>query len=167
LARYALPEHWFIVLIMETNRQGVHGKQENQAFKQLPPFPIEHSHAICHLTLMKLLPALIEQDIDQFGQAITQIQQHIGDHFSPTQGGRYTSQNIAMLLDYAYELGHQGIGQSSWGPTGCVFVEGFAATQKLVMTLEDYISKQFSNPDDYSIIVTQASSNGAKIEVMA
>jgi beta-RFAP synthase len=165
LARYALPMDWFVILMMEKNRQGVHGKQERDAFKQLPPFPIEQSHAICHLTLMKLLPGLIEKDINQFGQAITQIQAHIGDHFSSSQGGRYTSQKIAILLDYAKELGHQGIGQSSWGPTGCVFVSGSSEAQELVINLEDYIQKHFDNPYDYSVIITQASPSGAKIEV--
>ena len=165
LVQQSFPKDWVVVLLMETNRQGVHGKQELNAFKQLAPFPVEQSHAICHLTLMKLLPALIEENIDEFGQAITQIQEHIGDHFSSSQGGRYTSQKIAMLLDYAKELGHKGIGQSSWGPTGCLFVNGSSAAQELVITLEDYIHKQFNNPHDYSIIVAQANTGGAKIEM--
>lgn len=165
LAHHAFPKDWFVILIMEKNRQGVHGQQERDAFKELPPFPIEQSHAICHLTLMKLLPGLIEQDINQFGQAITQIQAHIGDHFSSSQGGRYTSQKIAKLLDYAKELGHQGIGQSSWGPTGCIFVDGRSAAQVLVDNLEDYIQKHFTNHYDYSVIIAQASSDGAKIEI--
>ncbi len=165
LAQYTFPKNWFIVLIMESNQQGIHGKQERDAFVQLPTFPLEQSREICHLTLMKLLPALVEEDINQFGQAITQIQALIGDHFSSSQGGRYTSQKIAMLLDYAKKLGHQGIGQSSWGPTGCLFVDGSSAAQQLVVSLEDYIHKQFDNPQDYSVIIAQASQNGAKIEL--
>lgn len=58
------PAQWRLVLLMDKNHQGIHGQTEIQAFQQLPTFPLQHSQRICHLTLMQLLPALIEQDID-------------------------------------------------------------------------------------------------------
>ena len=97
LAHHAFPDDWRIVLIMDTQHQGVHGQQEKQAFTTLPEFPQHRAHAICHLTLMQLLPALVEHNIDQFGDAITQIQSLIGDHFAPAQGGRYNSHLVAQL----------------------------------------------------------------------
>lgn len=159
------PSSWHIVLVMEHGQQGVHGKQESSAFSDLPTFPITDSQAICHLTLMTLLPALKEQDIDTFGQAVTAIQAHIGDHFSPAQGGRYTSQKVAALLNYAKELGHYGIAQSSWGPTGCIFVENKSSAEALKSDLAHYINKQFTDPDNYSLIIATANDSGARIDI--
>jgi len=164
LAHYTYPEEWRIVLIMESHSQGIHGTEESKAFKSLPPFPISQSHAICHLTLMKLLPALVEQDINAFGQSITDIQHLIGDHFSTIQGGRYTSNSIATLLNYATELGHLGIAQTSWGPTGCVFVKNEEAGTLLISKLNDYVEQYFKLETDYSILMTDANSSGSIVE---
>lgn len=165
LIRQAYPTDWRIILIMEKTRQGVHGKAETDAFNRLPAFPLAQSHAICHLTLMTLLPALLEHDIKLFGHSITEIQSLIGDHFAQVQGGRHTSPAVAKLLTHAHALGHTGIAQSSWGPTGCVFVDSEAAALTLQKQLKDMIIQQFGNTDDYSIIITKANSTGAHIEL--
>jgi len=164
LAHYAYPTHWRVVLIMETQCQGVHGAAETDAFKTLPPFPIAYSQAICHLTLMKLLPSLVEQNIDAFGESITDIQNLIGDHFAPVQGGRYTSQNVAMLLKHAKQLGHRGIAQSSWGPTGCIFVDNEQTALTLIDTLNDYAKHHITAGNQLTILMTDANSTGATIE---
>lgn len=165
LAHYSYPDEWRVVLIMETRHQGIHGTAESEAFKKLPPFPINQSHAICHLTLMKLLPALVEQDIDAFGQSITDIQSLIGDHFSAVQGGRYTSDTVAALLKYAAQLGHQGIAQSSWGPTGCIFVDNEETATQLIEQLNNYAKNYFQAEANYTLLMTNANATGAKIEL--
>jgi len=165
LAHHTFPDDWRIVLIMDTQHQGVHGDQEKQAFTTLPEFPQHRSQAICHLTLMQLLPALIEQDIDQFGDAITQIQSLIGDHFAPAQGGRYTSPLVAQLLHHAQQLGHKGIAQSSWGPTGCVFAKSQQHAEKLITDLSIYSSSMLDTNQQPTLLITQANEFGAKTEV--
>jgi beta-RFAP synthase len=165
LVRQPFPKQWRVVMLMEHASQGIHGQAEKKAFDALPPFPISESHAICHHTLMRLLPALIEQDIDLFGHSITEIQRLIGDHFSQVQGGRYTSSHIAQLLTQANALGHTGIAQSSWGPTGCIFVDSDVSALTLAEQLEKTISQQFENKDDYSIIIAKANLTGAEIKL--
>ncbi|MDT8370615.1 MAG: beta-hydroxylase [Gammaproteobacteria bacterium] len=166
IAHYTFPEQWRIVLIMDPQHQGVHGAQENNAFKALPTFPITHSHTICHLTLMKLLPAVVEQNIQCFGEAVSAIQQLIGDHFAPAQGGRYTSNLVASLLDYSQKLGHSGIAQSSWGPTGCVFVENEDSAQNLVTALQQYAKDQFDTDHKITFCIAKANPNGANIDMI-
>ncbi len=163
LAHHNYPENWRIVLIMDNSDQGVHGQQELSAFKHLPKFPLSESQSICHLTLMKLLPALIENDIDSFGESITNIQALIGDHFSPAQGGRYTSKAVAQLLEKSQQLNHKGISQSSWGPTGCVFVNNEKSAQLLVQTLTEFsLTNKLSN---ISFSIARGNSSGASIEI--
>ncbi|MDQ7073451.1 MAG: hypothetical protein Q9N32_08455 [Gammaproteobacteria bacterium] len=152
---------------MDTGNQGIHGKQELHAFDTLTPFPLAESQAICHLVLMQLLPAIVEKNITPFGQAITEIQSLIGDHFAPAQGGRYTSQRVASLLHYAQQQGHTGIAQSSWGPTGCIFVPNGRIATQLITDPFHYATQQKISDKELLFITAKANKEGANIEVLA
>ena len=165
LIHHQLPETWRMVLIIDPHHQGVHGQQEKQAFSTLAKFPLENSQAICHLTLMQLLPALMEKELSQFGHAITQIQMLIGDHFSSAQGGRYTSEKVASLLEHALTLGHTGIAQSSWGPTGVIFVENDVEAKSLMTELTTYAQSTFSDDNELDLVLAQANDCGAIIDI--
>ena len=118
ISRLPFPESWRLLLILDTARQGMHGISETRAFSELPPMSETQSAYLCRLTLMQLLPALAEGNCELFGNAITEIQSHVGDHFAPAQGGRYYSRRVAGVLPWLSEHGAMGVGQSSWGPTG-------------------------------------------------
>lgn len=140
LFQQAFPSQWRLVMLMDKTHQGIHGQTEVQAFQNLPQFPARHSERICHLTLMQLLPALIEQNIDLFGTAVSEIQSLIGQHFAPAQGGQYTNQAIASLLEYAKSLGFTGMAQSSWGPTACIFTDSQSQADRLMGDLQQIIN---------------------------
>jgi predicted sugar kinase len=76
------------------------------------------SQTLCRLVLMQVLPALVEQDCKLFGEAITTIQEIVGDHFADVQGGRFSSPRLIRVLPWLTGQGATGVGQSSWGPTG-------------------------------------------------
>jgi len=100
----------------------VHGPDEVTTFAALPPMPDAEAAHICRLVLMKALPALVEHDLASFGAAIKELQVRLGDYFAPAQGGsRFTSRDVAAVLDTLNGAGAVGIGQSSWGPTGFAF----------------------------------------------
>lgn len=164
LFQHSFPEQWRIVLIMDHSNKGIHGQQETSAFNTLPQFPESYAERICHLTLMQLLPSLIEQDINEFGDAVTNIQAIIGDHFAPAQGGRYTSKAVELLLHEAQSLGFTGIAQSSWGPTGCVFASSEHEAQQLVQKLNTKLQKIDLNQHKLEIYVAKANNTGAIIE---
>ncbi|ODN67433.1 beta-ribofuranosylaminobenzene 5'-phosphate synthase family protein [Methylophaga muralis] len=164
LFQQAFPSQWRLVMLMDKNHQGIHGQTEIQAFQTLPEFPLQHSQRICHLTLMQLLPALIEQDIDLFGSAVSEIQTLIGQHFAPAQGGQYTSKPIAMLLEHAKSLGFNGMAQSSWGPTCCVFTNSQDQADQLIAELR---SKMDLDPQLQNIELLSAAgvNQGASITI--
>lgn len=162
IAHQPFPAEWRMLLIMDPSVQGSHGQDEKQAFRDLPRFPLEKAQQICHLTLMQLLPALAEQQLKPFGDAVRQIQQLIGDHFAPAQGGRFTSQRVAALLNQAHDLGYGGIAQSSWGPTGCVFVESEAAGESLINQLTPAADANDQQP--LQLIMTSAAQRGATVQ---
>lgn len=165
ISRLIFPDQWRIVMIMDPQQQGVHGEQEQRAFQDLPAFPKQNSQEICQLTLMQLLPALIEQKIAVFGEALARIQALIGQHFAPYQGGQYSSVAVAKLLTFAQKLGHRGIAQSSWGPTGCIFVEDQNSAEALQQALKKQLANDADSAQNLDIFITSANNDGASVHV--
>jgi len=133
IARLPFPEDWRVVVLLDARGQGLHGHQEIEAFRRLPPFPSGQAADLCRLALMQILPALAERDLEPFASGIAELQRVVGDHFAPAQGGRFTSPAVAAGLAWAEERGFVGVGQSSWGPTGFVLTDSEAAAQALVV----------------------------------
>ena len=159
IAHLPLPRDWRVLLLLDQRGQGVHGADEIAAFENLPPFPRESAAHICHLVLLRALPALAEHDLDAFGAAITEIQIAVGDHFAAAQGGRFTSRNVAASMALLRDWGVAGIGQSSWGPTGFAFMRSEAEAQRLAARLAA------TEPGRaLELVVARASTSGALIE---
>jgi beta-ribofuranosylaminobenzene 5'-phosphate synthase len=133
LFQHPFPEEWFfVVAIPEPERQGVSGIDEAQAFQALPPAPAEIAGRICRLLVMKMLPALIEQQIADFGAAMTEIQRLVGDCFASQQvGGRFAIPLSGQVIDYMLQHGAYGAGQSSWGPAVYALVLGEQEAHRL------------------------------------
>jgi beta-RFAP synthase len=121
IARLPFPEAWRVLLVLDPARQGAYGTDEVRALAALPRFPAELAAHLCRLVVMQALPAVAEADLAGFGTAITEIQRHVGDHFSAVQGGRFMSPAVAAVIDLLAANGIEGYGQSSWGPTGFAF----------------------------------------------
>jgi beta-ribofuranosylaminobenzene 5'-phosphate synthase len=118
------PDRWRIVIALDPARRGIHGAEEADAFATLPLFSDAAAARLCRLVMMKMLPAVAEEDIASFGSAIKDIQACIGNYFAPAQGGSpFTSPDIAAVLAALDRAGAFGIGQSSWGPTGFAFAD--------------------------------------------
>lgn len=136
LARYDFPEDWSILLVFDTSQPGVHGEQEKLAFNQLPVFPENLAAVLCRQVLMQAMPAIVERDLTAFGQSIQVLQGHVGDYFSPVQGGRYASALVGSVLEYLQQSGVACFGQSSWGPTGFAIFENTEIAQKYLQQLK-------------------------------
>ncbi|MFM8330823.1 MAG: beta-ribofuranosylaminobenzene 5'-phosphate synthase family protein [Candidatus Methylumidiphilus sp.] len=156
ISRMAIPEAWRLLLVFDRRGQGLHGKQELDAFAALPPFPVAETARLCHLLLMQALPALAEGDIQGFGDAITALQNSVGDHFAPAQGGRFTSSEVAAAMAWLEAQGAVGLGQTSWGPTGfCLFADAERAAD-----LAGQAAGRFAGLD---FLVATARNQGAEV----
>ena len=111
-----MPADWRCVVLVPDVPSGLSGTDEEEAFGKLPPPPAELVASIAHLVLMVVLPALVEEDIDAFGQGITEVQRLAGEMFLPVVGGRFAHARVAELVDALLAEGAAGAGQSSWGP---------------------------------------------------
>jgi beta-ribofuranosylaminobenzene 5'-phosphate synthase len=131
MVRLEFPDHWRILLIHDRRDQGLHGRQELEAFETLPRFPADQAAWLCRLVLMQILPALIDAQLPAFGRGINELQRVIGDYFAPAQGGRFASPTVAEALAWCEKQGIHGVGQSSWGPTGFALVDDEAKARIL------------------------------------
>lgn len=132
LSRIPFPAKWRILLVFEPNRTALHGEGEIKAFQELPDFPDEAVAELCRRTVLGLLPAAAEEDFDGFCRNVQFLQESMGQYFAPVQGGHYTSPHVGEVIQWAKDKGFQGVGQSSWGPTGIVFVESEERGKALV-----------------------------------
>ena len=125
------------MLILDPSTAGVHGTREVEAFRDLPRFPEAQAAEICRIALMQVLPAVALAEPQGFGAGITRIQNLIGDHFAPHQGGRYASaRGRAGARRTPPRRACAGYGQSSWGPTGFALVPSEAEARALVASLD-------------------------------
>ncbi|MDP8568649.1 GHMP family kinase ATP-binding protein [Methylophilus aquaticus] len=160
LARYAFPDKWCFLLMMQTGLVGVHGLQEKTAFQQLKPHTLAETQALAHQVLMHGLPALQEQDFEVFAAVVGALQDYNGTYFASAQGGRYASPAVTQVITYLKQQGHVGLGQTSWGPTGFVMMP----TRASAHALKEQLLIRFSSLDlDYHIV--HAVNHGALLSI--
>ncbi|MEW8191485.1 MAG: beta-ribofuranosylaminobenzene 5'-phosphate synthase family protein [Candidatus Thiodiazotropha endolucinida] len=160
--RLAFPEKWRVLLLLDTRGQGLHGTQEVMAFSELPEFPEQAAAYLCRLVLMQVLPGVLEGHLAPVTKAIGKIQQVVGDHFAPAQGGRFTSPIISAALEWAIEKGYIGVGQSSWGPTGFILLEDVSRAERLERELKLHFGK-FSS---FRCQLVAARNQGAEVNLL-
>lgn len=158
ICRLDVPAQWRFILVFDSRGQGLNGAREIEAFQRLRSFPEASAARNCHLLMMQGLPALAETDIMGFGQAITEIQQSVGDYFAPAQGGRFMSSEVEDAVVWLGAHGAAALGQSSWGPTGFCAVE----SEMLASALVDEISRLSRDKPELSFRIVSAHNQGAE-----
>lgn len=121
LVHRPLPEAWRVLLVCPHALEGAHGPAERDAFRRLGNIERPQTDALCRLALLGMLPALVENHLDAFGEAVFEFNARVGEMFAPWQGGTYAHPLIAALVAFLRSQGLRGVGQSSWGPTTFAF----------------------------------------------
>lgn len=113
IARYDFPRDWRIVMAIPRVDGKVFGDGEVDIFQEYCPIPLEEVRELTHLLFMKMMPAVLEEDLDNFGEAVNTVQ-NIG--FKKVE---LELQNpfIRKLMDDLRSAGAAGVGMSSFGPT--------------------------------------------------
>lgn len=158
--RQPFPENWRFVVAVPDIKKGLAKNEENAAFGALSSMKAEEAGKICRLTIMKLLPALVERDIQSFGDALTQIQIVIGDYFAEVQGGTYASQAATEGIALMQKLGAYGAGQSSWGPAFYGLTRKEKA-KEIELKIKQFLRKTVGG----QVFVAIANNKGAYIKV--
>ncbi|NHV97253.1 MAG: kinase [Thaumarchaeota archaeon] len=162
--RHPFPKDWlFVVAVTEKERRGLSGEKERKAFDTLPTPRKEWATDICRLVHLNLIPALIEQDIETFGKALTKIQILTGKCFEKIQGGIYASRLAEESCKKMLEAGAKAVGQSSWGPTVYALAQGMKQARKIMLSLEPLLGSEFEK----KVFVAEADNRGAKLQKLS
>jgi len=102
---------WEVALVLPEPQRRVFGTREVNIFQRFCPVPISQVERLSHIILMKLLPALAEEDISAFGEAVNLIQ-HTG--FKEVEL-MLQAPNVREILELCQRLSY-GAGLSSFGP---------------------------------------------------
>jgi beta-ribofuranosylaminobenzene 5'-phosphate synthase len=156
LAQYAMPEEWCVVLVVPRAEPGLSGVAEEEAFRRLVPSE-ERSAAIAQHVLTSLLPALVERDLEEFGAALTRVQQLVGDAFATVQGGRFHPR-AGALVEALLRQGAAGAGQTSWGPAVYGVVGSEATGRELARRMHDLAD------GDATVELVTFDNRGARVE---
>ena len=111
--RHAFPPDWRIVLAIPDIPKGASGGHEADIFRQHCPVPADEVRALCHEVLVRMLPGIVEHDLDLFGSSVNAIQ-NLG--FKRVEHSLQPKE-IAGLLNAMRSAGAAGAGMSSFGPT--------------------------------------------------
>ena len=152
LARYDFPVDWKVILVVPHVEKNVSGKKEVNIFQEYCPIPVEEVQRLSHLLLMKMMPAVLEEDLEGFGESVNSIQD-IGFKRIENQLQKPIIGEIMQLLR---DAGAPGVGMSSFGPTIYAVTDN---SQDMVSAARDALSGIGG-----SIIETRAQNNGAMLE---
>ncbi len=117
--RHDFPQDWKIVLAIPAVDPGASGSREADIFRTCCPVPVDEVRTLCHEVLVKMLPAIVEHDLDLFGSSVNAIQRvgfkKVEHTFQPPE--------FAGLLDAMRDAGAAGAGMSSFGPALFAFCD--------------------------------------------
>ncbi|ODA68788.1 hypothetical protein A7A08_00622 [Methyloligella halotolerans] len=136
LARADFPEEWRVLLIFDPGCKGLHGSGELEAFATAPAFPDAEAARLKQRALEIAFPALSERRFDTFCEAIGHLQSVMGLYFAPYQGGPLVSEKVSAAVHWLRDEGYDGVGQSSWGPTGYALLPSAAEAERLFSEAE-------------------------------
>lgn len=137
---------WQIALIFPNEETRISGKTEVNIFNEFCPLPANQVERLSRIILMQLLPALVEDNIGNFGRAINSIQE-VG--FKAVEVGLQSRAVMETLR--AAQKASFGAGLSSFGPVIYALVDD---KKKLENALRDRVKR---------IIFTKASNKGADV----
>ena len=155
IVRHEFPEDWRILVAMPQLPAGASGKKETDIFRNYCPVPLSDVQALCHEVLMRMLPGIVERDLDLFGSSINAVQ-HLG--FKKVELSLQPKE-IPLLMDHMRSAGAAGAGMSSFGPT--VYAIGDTGMQGIEQAAHSFMEAHGGG----STLITSARNSGAIVRI--
>lgn len=151
IARYDFPEDWNIVLVMPDMDGKISGDREVNIFQEYCPIPLSEVQELTYILIMEMMPALVERDLDAFGDAIDSIQNVGFKKIESDLQNNFTCE----LMDNLRLAGASGVGLSSFGPT--VYAVTDTNTNSIIRAAENSLM------GEGVVIVSKPRNHGATI----
>ncbi|WXG40186.1 MAG: beta-ribofuranosylaminobenzene 5'-phosphate synthase [Candidatus Freyarchaeum deiterrae] len=156
IIRQDVPEDWFFVIGISNVDKGAHGAREVEIFEKCCPVPVGEVEKLSHLILMKTLPALVDKDIETFGNSLYEIQK-IG--FKKIEVG-LQDPVVKKLMDFMMVKGAYGSGVSSFGPAVYGLVSGIENAEKLSLETDLFLK----NHTGGEVFISGVNNNGVEVK---
>jgi beta-ribofuranosylaminobenzene 5'-phosphate synthase len=156
LSRHEFPRDWKILLVIPAVPEGASGKAETDIFRDHCPVPLAEVQELCHEVMMRMLPGLVEHDLDLFGSSISAVQ-HLG--FKKVELGLQPPQ-VTGLIPLLRNAGAAGAGLSSFGPA--VYAIGDTNMQVLEGEARSFMKESGGG----ATFITAARNSGACVRVV-
>lgn len=151
-SRHDFPEDWQILLVIPEPAAPVHGVTEEDIFRAGCPIPLCDVSAICHEVVMRMLPGVVEHDLDLFGMAVNRIQE-LG--FKRVELARQAPV-VPALMAGLRDAGAPCAGMSSFGPA--VYAVSDSSLSGLESAAREILAERAG-----SIIRTRADNTGSLV----
>jgi beta-RFAP synthase len=159
--RFPFPSDWPFVVAIPNVGEGLSGNVEEEAFRSISASE-EKIDRTCRIILVKLIPALLERDIWEFGEALTTIQTIVGSQFVSVQGGVFSNEVAAEGIRLMQNLGACGAGQSSWGPTFYGLFDSLKKAEETKKAVQSFLMERGCGG---RVFIAHANNRGAYIRI--
>jgi len=147
-----LPESWTFLLAMPEIPKGAHGRKELDVFGTFCPVPKEEVAELCREIMVRMIPAVLEEDLDGFGTAVNRVQE-LG--FKKVEVG-LQHPLVRSLMEEMRSAGAAGAGLSSFGPT--VYAVADSGTRDIEAAAMDVMRDVGGE-----VVVTRSRNSGARL----
>jgi len=158
--RSDVPDDWLFVVGQPEITNNRSGETEADSFKKIKPPPPVLVGEISRIVLLQMIPAILEEDIATFGDAMTKIDYKFGEFFEEVQGGKFSHPKIEAGIGFLTEAGALGVGQSSWGPAFYGLADGESKAEELRESLEAFLNEGEAKGNAF---VARPSNRGATV----
>ena len=155
ILRHPIPEHWRFALVIPNVKKGAYGDEEISIFQKHAPIPKEEVNEVSHQILMKIVPGIIKQDLECFGEGLKRIQ-NIG--FKKVEIS-LQHEIVKNTLTFFERYGVKAFGMSSFGPSVIGIVESDEEANNLLKAVQLHL-----NGNGAHIYLCKPNNFGAKIE---
>lgn len=117
LFHFDIPKNWVFVIAIpeEPKRKLVELRRHEDFILKKVKMSKEESEFLSRIVLVKLIPAIIENNLKDFGNGLTKFNERLGSIWSSYQGGKYcchlVEEGIKIMKREAFSAC-----QTSWGP---------------------------------------------------
>jgi beta-ribofuranosylaminobenzene 5'-phosphate synthase len=157
IMRYNIPENWRFVVAIPNVKKGAHSEEEVNIFSKFTPIPKEEVNEVSHQILMKIVPGIIKNDLECFGEGLKRIQS-IG--FKKIEIS-LQDPIVKELLKFFAQYGVKAYGMSSFGPT----VVGITESDEEAKQLSMEVKKRIKHVGGH-FYVCRPNNTGATIEYL-
>jgi len=156
LARYDIPENWYFVVVVPGVRSKIYGQKEVNIFQKYCPVPPNDVEKLSRLILMKILPSVVERDIESFGSGLKMMQGIGFKKIEVLLQDKIINELIENLNKISY-----GSGMSSFGPAVYALEDSKKNAKEAADAAARFLKERGVN---FEIFITNANNCGAEIE---